>query len=157
MSRATVVVLAAYLLVAPGTLTAQTKSHGHVSVGAGATDLSAGLDWIVKDGPVGIAAEVGVGWAFLAALNASYHFTGRQPSKHDVFATAGYARMGSSEFSSNGLTIGGGTVYWPAARVGLRFDAFKFLPVSTNHNIPAEERSPTRYWGVRAGVAFRFG
>jgi hypothetical protein len=39
--------------------------------------------------------------------------------------------------------------------VGLRFDAFKFLPVSTNHDIPAEQRSRSRYWGVRAGVAFR--
>jgi len=52
--------------------------------------------------------------------------------------------------------VGGGATYWPAARLGLRFDAFRFLPVATDTNIPAEERSPSRYWGVRAGVAFRF-
>jgi hypothetical protein len=99
---------------------------------------------------------VGVGWVFLAALNASYHLLARRAAAHDVFATVGYAGIGSSEFLSNGVTVGGGAVYWPAARVGLRFDAFKFVPVSTTNNIRAEERSPSRYWGVRAGVAFRF-
>ena len=105
---------------------------------------------------MGIGGEVGAGWAFLAAVTGSYHFLDRQPRKHDVFATVGYAGLGSSEFSSQGVTVGGGATYWPAARLGLRFDAFRFLPVATENSIPADERSPSRYWGVRAGVAFRF-
>jgi hypothetical protein len=154
MGRALVRVLLIVLL--PGSLSAQGKSHGYVSLGAGATDLNVGLDWVIVGGPIGIGGEVGVGWVALAAISASYHILERQPSKLDVFATVGYARLGSSEFSSQGVTAGGGATYWPIARVGLRFDAFRFLPVSTDNSIPAHERSATRYWGIRAGVAFRF-
>jgi hypothetical protein len=154
MGRALVRVLLIVLL--PGSLSAQGKSHGYVSLGAGATDLNGGLDWVIVGGPIGIGGEVGVGWVALAAISASYHILERQPSRLDVFATVGYARLGSSEFSSQGVTAGGGATYWPTARVGLRFDAFRFLPVSTDNSIPAHERSATRYWGIRAGVAFRF-
>ena len=152
--RALVLVL--LILLFPGPLGAQGKSHGYVSLGAGATDLNGGLDWVIVGGPIGIGGEVGTGWAFLAAITGSYHFLARRPRNHDLFATVGYARLGSSEFSSQGVTIGGGATYWPAAHLGLRFDAFRFLPVATDDAIPAEERSPSRYWGVRAGVAFRF-
>jgi hypothetical protein len=136
-------------------LSAQTKSHGYVSAGAGATDLNGGIDWVIADGPLSVGGEVGVGWVFLGAINASYHLLNRRASTHDVFATVGYAGIESSEFSSHGVTVGGGATYWPSARVGLRFDAFKFLPASTTNNIRAEERSRSRYWGVRAGVGFR--
>jgi len=152
--RASVPVL--LILFFPSSLSAQGKSHGYVSLGAGATDLSGGLDWVIAGGPIGIGAEVGAGWVFFAALNGSYHFLPRRPSKHDLFATVGYAELVSSEFTSQGMRVGGGATYWPAARLGLRFDAFRFLPVATEDNIPAEARSPSRYWGVRAGVAFRF-
>ena len=144
------------VLLFPGSLSAQGKSQGFVSLGAGATDLNGGLDWVIAGGPIGIGAEVGAGWVFFAALTGSYHFLARRPSKHDVFATVGYAGMGSSEFSSQGVTVGGGATFWPATHLGLRFDAFRFLPVATENNIPAEERSASRSWGVRAGVAFRF-
>jgi len=137
-------------------LGAQGKSHGYVSLGAGATDLNAGLDWVIGGGPIGIGGEVGAGWVFLAALTGSYHVLARRPGKHDVFATIGYAGLGSSEFSSQGVTVGGGATFWPAARLGLRFDAFRFLPIAIHNNIPSEERSRSRYWGVRAGIAFRF-
>jgi hypothetical protein len=143
-------------LLVPSDLNAQAKSHAYVSAGAGATDLNGGVDWVIADGPLSVGADVGVGWVFLAALNASYHPLARRTSAHDIFATVGYAGMSSSEFSSQGVTVGGGGTYWPARRVGLRFDAFKFLPVSTTNNIPAAERSRSRYWGVRAGVAFSF-
>ena len=152
--RASVLVL--LILLFPSSLSAQGKSHGYVSLGAGATDLNGGLDWVIADGPIGIGGEVGSGWVFLAAITGSYHFLARRPRKHDLFATVGYAGLGSSEFSSQGVTVGGGATYWPVARLGLRFDAFRFLPVATDNSIPAEERSPSRYWGVRAGVAFRF-
>jgi hypothetical protein len=151
--RALITLLLGMLL--QSSLSAQTKSHGYVSAGAGATDLSGGIDWVVGDGPLSIGAEVGVGWVFLAALNASYHPLARRASPYDVFATIGYAGLGSSEFSSHGVNVGGGATYWPASRVGLRFDAFRFLPASTTNDIPAAERSRSRYWGVRAGVAFR--
>jgi hypothetical protein len=146
------------LLILPiaSSVNAQEKSHAYVSLGAGATHLNGGLEWVIAGGPIGIGGEVGAGWVFLAAITGSYHFLAPRPGKHDLFATVGYARLGSSEFSSQGVTVGGGATYWPAARLGLRFDAFKFLPVATDTNIPAEERSPSRYWGARAGVAFRF-
>ena len=149
-------VLLALVLLLPSSLGAQGRSHGYVSLGAGATDLNGGLDWVIAGGPIGIGADVGAGWVFLAAITGSYHFPVRRSSKHDVFATVGYAGLGNSEFSSQGVTFGGGAAYWPAAHLGLRFDAFRFVPVSTDDNIPAEARSPSRYWGVRAGVAFRF-
>ena len=149
-------VLVFLILVLPGSLSAQGKSHGYVSLGAGATDLNGGLDWVIAGGPIGIGGEFGVGWVFLGAITGSYHFPASRSSKHDLFATVGYAELGSDEFSSQGVTVGGGATYWPSARLGLRFDAFKFLPVATHNVIPAEERSPSQYWGVRAGVAFRF-
>ena len=149
-------VLVLLIVLCPSSLGAQGKSHGYVSLGAGATDLNGGLDWVIAGGPIGIGADVGAGWVFLAAITGSYHFPVRRSSKHDVFATVGYAGLGNSEFSSQGVTFGGGAAYWPAAHLGLRFDAFRFVPVSTDDNIPAEARSPSRYWGVRAGVAFRF-
>ena len=144
------------IVLCPSSLGAQVKSHGYVSLGAGATDLNGGFDWVIEGGPIGIGGEVGAGWVFLAAITGSYHFLARRQRKYDLFATVGYAGLGSSEFSSQGVTVGGGATYWPAARLGLRFDAFRFLPVATDNSIPAEERSPSRYWGVRAGVAFRF-
>lgn len=144
------------ILLFPSSLSAQGKSHGHVSLGAGATDLNVGLDWIIAGGPIGIGAEVGAGWVLFATVTGSYHFLAHRPSKHDVFATVGYAGLGNSEFSAQGVTIGGGATFWPATHLGLRFDVFRFLPVATKNSISAEARSPSRDWGVRAGVAFRF-
>jgi hypothetical protein len=144
------------IVLCPSSLGAQGKSQGYVSLGVGATDLNGGLDWVIAGGPIGIGGEVGTGWAFLATITGSYHFLARRPRKHDLFATVGYAGLANSEFSSQGVTVGGGTTLWPATHLGIRFDAFRFLPVATDNNIPAEERSPSRYWGLRAGVAFRF-
>jgi hypothetical protein len=147
--------LALLVLLCSDSVSAQVKSHGYVSVGAGATDLDGGLDWVIADGPVSIGGEVGVGWAFLGAITGSYHFLARRPTRHDVFASVGYAGLGNSEFSSQGVTVGGGATYWPAARLGLRFDGFRFVPVATDDHIPAAQRSADRYWGVRVGLAFR--
>lgn len=140
----------------PTSVRAQAKSHAYVEVGAGATDLNGGGEWLVADGPIGVGAEVGAGWVFLGSVNVSYHLLARQAATHDLFATVGYMGMSSSEFSSHGVSVGGGGIYWLASRVGVRLDAFKFLPSKTTNNIRAEERSRSRYWGVRAGVAFSF-
>ena len=146
-------VLALVILLFPRSLPAQGTSHGYVSLGTGATDVSGGVDWLLEGGPVGIGAEAGIGWAFMAAIIASYHLFDRQQRKYDVFTTGGYAMIGSSEFSSNGAALSGGLTYWPARRMGVRFNAFRFVPVTTdNHTV---NRSPSRYWGARLGLAFR--
>jgi hypothetical protein len=141
-------------LLLPSGLNAQSKSHGYVAVGAGATDLNGGVEWIPADTRLGIGGEIGVGWVYLGGVTVSYHPLART-ARHDVFANVGYMGMSSSEVSVHGMSVGGGAVYWAASRVGVRIDAFKFLPVSTHNAIRAEERSQSRYWGVRAGVAFR--
>jgi hypothetical protein len=153
-ARLVVLLLTIGLAFLPAASSAQGTSHGYVSLGAGATDLNGGFDWVIADGPIGLGAEAGAGWVFLGEISGSCHLVaGRQ---YDVFAKAGYAGLSSSEFSSQGVTLGGGAAYWPATHVGIRFDALRFLPASTRHNVPVDERSPSRYWGVRVGVAFRF-
>ena len=127
-----------------------------VAAGAGATDVNGGVVCIPANSPIGIGGEVGAGWVFLGAISVSYHPLVRRTENYDVFATAGYMGMSSSEFSSHGVSFGGGALYWLASRVWLRFDAFKYLPGSTTSNIRDEERSSSRYWGVRGGVAFSF-
>ena len=154
ISRCAVVVLLGLILPPPAR--AQSTSHAYVEAGAGATDVNGGGVWRVGDTPIGVGAEVGAGWVFLGAVNVSYHLLARQTARHDVFATVGYMGLSSSEFSSHGVSVGGGGIYWFASRAGLRLDAFKFLPAKTTNNIRVEERSPSRYWGVRAGLAFRF-
>jgi hypothetical protein len=144
------------VLLLPSSLRADGKRHGYASLGAGATDLSGGLHWVIGEGPVAVGGEVGVGWVLLGAVTGSYHFLAGRPSNYDLFASVGYAGLASSEFSSQGATVGGGATYWPLARLGLRFDAFRFLPVATDNHIPIRDRSPQRYWGARAGIAFRF-
>jgi hypothetical protein len=148
-------VLGLLILLLPPSLNAQGNSHGYVSLGVGATDLDGGLDWVMADGPFGVGAEVGVGWVFLGAITGSYHLLARRPTNHDFFARVGYAGLDNSEFSSQGVIVGGGWAYWPAAHLGLRLDAFKFWPAATDNDIPAEERSPSRYWGLRVGLAVR--
>jgi hypothetical protein len=98
---------AAVCLLLQSSLSAHAKSHGYVAVGASATEVNGGGEWVAADGLMGIGGEVGVGWVFLAAINASYHLVVRQTAKHDVFATVGYAGMSSSEFSAQGVTVGG--------------------------------------------------
>jgi hypothetical protein len=110
--------------------------------------------WTPGGKSIGVGAEVGLGWVFFAAVNGSYHFLGSR--RYDLFAQGGAAVLGSDEFSSRGVTIGGGFVYWAARHVALRLDGFKYVAASTDNNIPADQRSPSRYWGARAGVAFRF-
>jgi len=144
------------VLALPVSLLAQARSHAYAEVGAGATDVNGGGEWLVADSPVGVGGQVGLGWALLGALNVSYHLFARPAANYDVFATVGYMGLSSSEFSSHGVSLGGGGIYWVASRVGLRVDAFGFMPAKTTNNIRVEERSPSRYWGVRAGVAVGF-
>ena len=157
MTRARHVAVVLFLsLLLRGVVHAQPKSHAYIAAGAGATDVNGGVEWIPASSRIGIGGEVGVGWVFLGAVRASYHPLVRGAENYDVFGTVGYMSMSSSEFSSHGVSVGGGALYWLASRIGLRFDAFKYLPGSTTKNIRDEERSSSRYWGVRGGAAFSF-
>ena len=153
IGRCTLVALLGVFL--PELLHAQARSHAYVEVGAGATELNGGVEWLVANSRVGVGAQMGAGWVFLGGVNASYHLLS-PTAAHDLFANIGYMALSSSEFSSHGVSVGAGGIYWLASRVGVRLDAFKFLPAKTTNNIRVEERSPSRYWGVRAGVAFGF-
>ena len=52
-------VLVWLILPLPSSLSAQGKSHGYVSLGAGATDLNGGLDWVLLGGPSESVAKLG--------------------------------------------------------------------------------------------------
>ena len=62
----------------PTSVRAQAKSHAYVEVGAGATDVNGGGEWLVADSPIGVGAEVGAGWVFLASVNISFSRVRRQ-------------------------------------------------------------------------------
>lgn len=55
------------------------------------------------------------------------------------------------------MTVGGGVTYWPAARLGLRLDTFRFLPVATDDTIPRRRTFSVSVLGCAGGrlhVAF---
>jgi len=144
------------LMLFSGSLHAEGRSQGFASVGAGATDLNGGVDWLPAGGPVGIGGEFGLGWVFVASLDVSYHPLNRSATRFDPFLRVSFMEFTSSEFTARGPGIGGGATFWAKPRFGIRGDAFRFLPGAVDSRIPEDERSPSRYWGVRAGVAFRF-
>ena len=147
------VLLLILLVSIPDSASAQGRSHGYVSLGVGATQLDGGIDWLVRNGPIGIGAEVGVGNLLVLSFNGSYHPLAHRPArKIDPFATLGFTTLGDLNYDARGVSVGGGVTYWPRKRVGLRLDGFSFLP----------RRDDIRfeifyYWGLRAGVAFHFG
>jgi hypothetical protein len=114
------------------------------------------MDRVIADGPFAVGFDAGLGWVALGTFTVTYHLVPGS-KRYDLFPIAGYAVLASDEFVSHGVTVGGGTTYWPSAHVGLRVDAFRFLPVATDNHVAADQRSSSRFWGVRAGVAFRFG
>lgn len=48
------------MMLLPCSSNAQGRSHGYVSLGAGATDIDWGVDWLIPTTPIGIGAEMGV-------------------------------------------------------------------------------------------------
>jgi hypothetical protein len=142
-----------FLAAIPHPAIAQRRSHGYVSLGAGATQLDGGVDWLFMNGPIGIGAEFGAGNLVLLSLNGSYHPLAHRPTrKLDPFATVGFATLGDLNYDARGVNVGGGLTYWARPRVGLRLDGFSFLP--RRDDIQFEN---WKYWGLRAGVAFHFG
>ena len=146
------VLLLVPLMVIPHSANAQGRNHGYVSLGAGATQLDGGVDWLLMNGPIGIGGEFGAGNLLVVSLIGSYHpLAHRPPSKLDPFATVGLTTLTNLNYDAWGVSVGGGVTYWPRKRVGLRLDGFSFLPA--RDDIRIENR---HYWGVRAGVAFHF-
>lgn len=131
-------------------------SQAYLSLGAGATDLSGGADWLVSGIPVAVGAEVGAGNLFVASLGASYQPFARQlQRKVHPFLRVSLADVVSSPYSASCVGLGGGLVYWPRSRrVGLRVEAAKLWPVFNEDPIPLGETFVPRLWTLRAGVAF---
>jgi hypothetical protein len=93
-----------------------------------------------------------MGNLIVLSFNGSYHpLAHRRPRKVDPFATLGFTMLGDLNYDASGVSVGGGVTYWPRRRVGLRLDAFSFLPRSDDTRF-----EDWHYWGLRAGVAFHF-
>ena len=142
--------LSLLLVMLPHASHAQGRSHAYVFLGAGSAGLGGGVDWLIAGGPIGIGTELGIGQLLVASFTGSYHFLdGRSARPLDLFATAGFTTLTDLNSEARGVNVGGGAIYWPRKRVGLRLDCFSFL--ATHDNIRPEHR---HYWGVRGGVAF---
>jgi len=131
-------------------------SQAYVSLGAGATDLSGGVDWLVVDTPVAVGGELGVGSLLMASLAVSYQPFARQVGREvHPFLRASLTGVSSSPYSAGCIGIGGGLAYWPRSRrVGLRLEAGKLFPSFKVAPTPPGEVFAPRLWNLRAGVAF---
>ena len=147
--------LAAVHLLA-GSANAQ-MGHAYLSVGAGAADLTGGVDVRVGDNLVGIGGEFGLGQLFVGSFTGSLHpISNRTNRPIDPFVTVSLTGLGSSPYSAQGMSVGGGGTAWFSRRLGLRVDGFKFWPVFSEEEVTPAEFSP-KLWGARVGLAFRVG
>jgi len=140
---------------------AQT-SQAYLSLGAGATDLSGGVDWLVVRTPIAVGGEYGVGNLLVGSLAISYQPFARQLQRRaHPFVRVTLTGVSSSPYSAGCIGLGGGLAYWPSSRrFGIRVEAAKLWPVIEEEQIsppvpPLEEFVP-RLWTVRGGVAFRW-
>jgi hypothetical protein len=132
------------------------SSQAYLSLGAGATDLSGGADWLLFGTPVAVGGELGAGNLFVASLGASYQpFARQRQRKVHPFLQLSLAAVSSSPYSAWCVGFGGGLVYWPRSqRVGLRVEAAKLWPAFDEDPIPLDETFVPRLWTLRAGIAF---
>jgi hypothetical protein len=133
------------------------QSHqAYVSLGAGATDLSGGAEWLVIGTPVAVGAELGAGNLLVASLAASYQPFARQlQRKVHPFLRGSLTAVSSSPYSARCVGLGGGLVYWPQSRrIGLRVEAARLWPAFDEDLSPPGETFVPRLWTLRAGVAF---
>ena len=49
----------------------------------------AGVDWLLNNGPVAMGADVGIEWALMTAITASYHLFHRQQKSTTCSLRAG--------------------------------------------------------------------
>jgi hypothetical protein len=135
-------------------------SHAYASLGAGATDLSWGVAWLVPNTPVAVGGEFGAGNLFWASLTASYQPFARRPAQSaHPFLLMSVTAVGSSPYNATGVSLGGGVVWWARRHVGVRAEALKFWPAFAEDVVPPTPGFPLfepRLWAVRGGVALRF-
>ena len=144
-------------MLAVGTsASAQSSRQVYATVGAGATSVSGGVDWQIRGGPIGAGGEAGVGNLLLTSLTASFHPSSRRSGRTvDPFATVSITAVNDLNNTATGFSVGGGLNAWLGSRLGVRVDAFKFLPTSDDITRLSVDTSP-HYWGVRAGLAIGF-
>jgi hypothetical protein len=133
------------------------QSHqAYLSLGAGATYLSGGAEWLVIGTPVAVGAELGAGNLLVASLAASYQPFARQlQRKVHPFLRVSLTAVSSSPYAAGCVGLGGGLAYWPQSRrVGLRVEAAKLWPAFYEDPSPPGETFVPRLWTLRAGVAF---
>lgn len=140
-------------LLAPSPAASQTHSMVHVSLGAGATGLDAGID--LMHGRIGVGAVAGAGAVFLGSVYGSY---GLLPgdARSDLRLTAGFTTLSSSEVSSKGLSAGLNATVWPTRRIGFHVAASRYLRLhETRSAMPPGYRYNIPYWSASGGVAVR--
>ena len=138
-----------------GQRVAAQASQAYLSVGAGATDLSGGVDWLPLTTHVAVGGEVGVGNLFWSSLTVSYHpFARRLDHKANPFVRVSVTGVGSSPYSATGMSLGAGFTYWLGPRFGVRTEAMKFWP-TFSEDVSDPTFTP-RLWATRAGIALRW-
>ena len=132
------------------------SSQAYLSLGAGATDLSGGAEWLVIGTPVAVGAELGAGNLLVASLAASYQPFARQlERKAHPFLRVSFTAVSSSPYAAECVGLGGGLAYWPQSpKVGLRVEAAKLLPAFDEDLSPPGETFVPRLWTLRVGVTF---
>lgn len=111
--------------------------------------VGAGGEVIAAD-RVGIAGEFGFfNRLIVGSANATVHLNGVEAATFSPFISGGYSRfgIGDGEGAFNAYSIGAGVHYWAADRVGFR--------VEVRDHVRPDDRGPTHYWSLRAGIAFR--
>jgi len=150
-------------LVLPGSANAQA-SHFFVSLGAGATELSGGMDWVLPGVPVALGAEAGLGNLFWTSGTVSYvPFAERRGEAVHPFVRLSVTGVGSSPYNASGLSLGGGVALWSSRHIGLRVEALKFWPTFSEGVAgpgptvaPSDPTVPPfepRLWAARIGLA----
>jgi hypothetical protein len=117
-------------------------------LGIGPDSPSAGVDWAIGGGPLGIQADAGI---VAVSLGPAYHFFYRDSARRlDPFAKVGYLAFTDLNYEDMGVSVGGGFIYWMHTHLGVRMNAFGFVPV--------KDRIQTahHHWGVQGGIAFSF-
>jgi hypothetical protein len=126
-----------------------------ISVGAGAAELTGGVDVRIGDTLTGVGGELGVGQLFVSSLTASLHpVTSQNNGRIDPFVKVSLTGVGSSPYSAGGMSVGAGITSWFSRRLGLQVDGFRFWPVFSE---TFDDDFSPKLWGARVGLAFRFG
>lgn len=132
-------------------------SQAYLSIGAGATDLSGGVDWLLPATPVWVGGEAGLGNLFWSSLTASYHPLARRPGQIvDPFLRLSVTEVGSSPYRASGMSAGGGLTWWLGRRVGVRTEAVKFWPTFHENASSSDPAFTPRLWATRVGIAVRW-